>query len=222
MPVSTVTNQVACELQHFLSRDEVGHHRIRLNPDDETKIVLTLQTDMTGNVGYVGIDLNKLGFTTLADLVAVKSNIPSLGVKGQIKSTVSAAVEVKIKQTASRLTSKTCQELLGRTVRTLFLEEWLTDFFTRMRQDDVDKRFAGVRMSTVTLKTEFQILVDISTGINPLFAAAVILPINGINAQLTPALTHKLDLQFTLCDKDKCEKKVEGSRVSPSTKRSGI
>jgi len=164
IPVSTVTNQVACELEHFLSLDETVRSRIRLNPDDEAKITLTLQTDTTGNVGYVGIDLNKLGFAALADFVAIKANVPSLGVRGQIKSTVSAAVEVRIAQRASKLTSKTCRELLGRTVRTLFLNEWLTDFFKRMREDDIDKRFADVRMSSVTLKTDFQILADISTG----------------------------------------------------------
>lgn len=174
IPANVVANQVACELQMFLKdNDNNARYAFKLNERAKAKISLALQTDITGNVTYVGLDLNKFGLTALGELIAVKSNVPSLGIKGQAKSTVSALVEMNVSQKiwterdwATK--GKNCSGTLGSALRHLALQEWLKSFFEKLEDDGV------VDMSAVTLKTEFQLLVDISTGVNPLFASTFI------------------------------------------------
>jgi hypothetical protein len=51
-------------------------------------------------------------------------------------------------------------------------------------------------MSKVTVKTQFQLVVPIKGGVNPLFGTAFILPISGLSFEFSPAFTHTLQVAF--------------------------
>jgi hypothetical protein len=102
VPVHDVALEVQCEIYSFLEKEENEHipqdSRL-LDPTKGAGVVLILQTDFSGSVQYVGIDLSKLGFPSLASLVATTGKAPSLQAKGTGKTTISAEVDFSVLQT---------------------------------------------------------------------------------------------------------------------------
>ena len=58
-------------------------------------VQLFLQTDTMGNVTYLGIDLNRLGFEPLANLISVSNKVPALQISGQATGTVKSQLEFR-------------------------------------------------------------------------------------------------------------------------------
>lgn len=103
LPIERVAAQLECEVSDFLQRRNAEHKKddpneIRLNPRKAATISLQLQTDVTGNVTYTGINLGKIGLSDAANLIAVTNNLPSLQAKVAPKSTVSAQLDFNIPQ----------------------------------------------------------------------------------------------------------------------------
>jgi hypothetical protein len=80
---------------------EVG----RLDPTKLASLSLKLQVDETGNLTWVGIDLKKLGLSSIANEITVVNNIPSLQAKGQLKSTISSQVDLSVPQAIGDVTT---------------------------------------------------------------------------------------------------------------------
>lgn len=109
LPVQRVVKQVECELREFLTEFEklqlkkIGEGKrpsnLYLDPAQAASIVLNLQTEEAGGVTYTGVDLSKIGLTTLGALVSASNKIPNLQARAQIKGTVSAQLDLAIPQT---------------------------------------------------------------------------------------------------------------------------
>jgi hypothetical protein len=95
VPVHDVALEVQCEIYQFLGDKENAG---LLDPNKGAGVVLTLQTDLSGSVQYTGIDLSKLGFPSLAELVAASNKLPTLQAKGTGSTTVSAEVDFTVAQ----------------------------------------------------------------------------------------------------------------------------
>ena len=105
LPVQRVVTQVECELRGFLIQqdknwqDENKNNGLFLDPKQPAGISLNLQTDESGGVTYTGVDLGKIGLTSLGELVSINNKIPNLQAKLQIKGTVSAQLDLAVPQT---------------------------------------------------------------------------------------------------------------------------
>jgi hypothetical protein len=101
--VKDVANQVSCEVQAFMAyqqRAQQNHNSQRgyqwvLSEDDVT-VKLILTTDHQGYVSFTGIEVAKLGFESLAPLIAAQSNVPSLGAKGTVRRTRTAEIDFTV------------------------------------------------------------------------------------------------------------------------------
>jgi hypothetical protein len=102
IPVSSVATEVQCEIYEFLDQEKKFNQqyqtKVLLDPAKGATVSLTLQTDLSGSVQYVGIDLSKLGFSSLGNLVAASNKVPSLQAKGSVKDTLSAEVDFVVAQ----------------------------------------------------------------------------------------------------------------------------
>lgn len=202
MPVANVANQVRCELNSFIRKrqsDDKKYEFALSRTDADVK--LNLQSQYGGYVQYLGIDFNRLGFTSLADLVTASQKTPSLGAKVSPTSTVYAEVAMKVPQKLDKKESirNFCKQLgeeTSQVIKKLYIEEWLTNFFDKARAMD------GISMSTVKLHTDFVIAVDINSGVNPFFGNTYLLPISGLNVDFNPKFTHSLDITLNLCKPD--------------------
>jgi hypothetical protein len=224
MPVKTVATRIQCELKEFLIATQ-GYDFF--DPEQPAALSLNMQTDNAGKVSYLGIDLKRLGpLAPLADLVTAQNKIPTLQASGQIKSTISSQIDFTIPQTIKSLPVKpvpTYDPVMNQwkynkpstiigletipcepqtSVFRFYLKEWLFRFFDNLRTQEGNTGAAC--MTKVTLKTAFQIVVDVNGGLTPLFPATFILPVNGYNFDYNPAFTHSLNIVFAL-------KKHEGS-----------
>jgi hypothetical protein len=100
IPVGSVATEVQCEIYEFLDSEGKAGTRL-LDPNQAASVTLILQTDLQGYVQYVGINLAKLGFTSLGQLVTATNNTPSLQAKGAVHSTLSAEVDFNVAQSES-------------------------------------------------------------------------------------------------------------------------
>lgn len=98
IPVHDVALEVQCEIYRFLDDENANKDHELLDPTKGAGVALILQTDLTGSVQYVGVDLKKLGFPNLAELVAASNKVPSLQAKAQGVSTISAEVDFTVAQ----------------------------------------------------------------------------------------------------------------------------
>jgi len=191
VPVSAVATTVQCELKAF-----VRSHAYYFDPKKSAAIQLTLQSDHGGSVTYVGIDLNRLGLGSVADLIAAQNKAPNLSAGVQGKSVTSSQIEFDVPQTLAGLERVRCDETVTKLPMPLDLDSWLTRFFRNLEAHSDNT--ATTCMSKVTLKTQFQLVVPIKGGVNPLFGTAFILPISGLNFEFSPAYTHTLQVSFAL------------------------
>jgi hypothetical protein len=211
LPVSAVTAQVQCELKEFL----VENSYVFLDPNQSALLKLTLKTDLGGSVSYVGIDLKSIGFSGLAEIIAIQNKAPSLQVRGQMKSSSSALYELAIAQTLGErdpvfkrrpdkkkqitgLKEVNCEANRDHgLILSLRLKDWIKKFFENIQNDRTNSNAAAC-LNKITLKTEFQVAASIGAGINPFPGTVFILPIAGFNFDVNPALTHTLEISFTL------------------------
>ncbi len=254
VPVRRVALEVQCEIYRFLDKEKAAKETtLLLDPTKGATVSLILQTDLSGSVQYVGIDLGKLGFPDLATLVTTSSKVPTLQAKATGKSTISAEVDFVVAQSetgpkdvASKkpATMLIKQSDIGRQFQNAsflpdpkkpgvftaqpatspdpihyfptahcdrqnpivhaYLEFWLDDWLSRYKsahetytQDD-----PFVCDTKVTLKSQFQIVVDASAGVNAFAIAPIILPVSGFNVDASPDYMHTLQVSFALKDND--------------------
>jgi hypothetical protein len=103
VPVHDVALEVQCEIYRFLDNENGPNEKASkgselLDPSKGAGVVLILQTDLSGSVQYVGINLSKLGFTSLAELVTATNKVPSLQAKANGQATISAEVDFTVAQ----------------------------------------------------------------------------------------------------------------------------
>ncbi len=92
LPVGAIANQVACEVQEFVSDQNakkakgfyLGRWRIS---NDPVSIKLALTTDNSGYVNFTGVNVTSLGLASLATFVATQSKVPTLAAKLTAKRT---------------------------------------------------------------------------------------------------------------------------------------
>jgi hypothetical protein len=101
VPVGAIANQVACEVQEFVSdqndkkaRQKVenfslGRWRISSDP---VSIKLSLTTDNSGYVNFTGVDVTSLGLASLAAFITTQSKVPTLAAKLSAKRTRTVTV----------------------------------------------------------------------------------------------------------------------------------
>jgi hypothetical protein len=100
IPVRRVATEIQCEIFRFIDTENADKNNVPLlDPAKGATVSLILQTDLTGSVQYVGINLSKLGFTSAAQLVTATNNVPTLQAKGTIHDTISAEVDFVVAQT---------------------------------------------------------------------------------------------------------------------------
>jgi hypothetical protein len=219
VPVSAVATTVQCELKAFLAKPA---HQSILDKEQAATVQLLLQSDNGGGVTYVGIDLDRLGLKSVTELIALQNKVPNLQAGLQGKSVVSSQVEFNVPQTIGRVTIPpkwgidpdtgdkrrspavtieglervSCGDNSKRLPLPLDLDKWLERFFENLaaHHDNTD----AACMTKVTLKTQFQLVVAIKGGANPLFGSAFILPISGLNFEFSPVFTHSLQIAFAL------------------------
>jgi hypothetical protein len=203
MPERIVANQVQCELSTFYNsiiQRTAANPKLVLKDKIEKKatITLVLQTDTTGSVQYLGIDLNKVGLSGLAPLIAASNKTPSLQAKFQGKGTVKTQLDYVVDIS----TRVPCSGENSTIFTKLFLAEWLIEYF--MENYDVHQD-RSICTKTLTLLTNFQIAVDTSAGVNPFPGTPIILPVSGVTVDLNPAITHQLQIAIPLVyDKRVC------------------
>jgi hypothetical protein len=96
--------EVQCEIYRFVDNENGPNQIARkghelLDPSKGAGVVLILQTDLSGYVQYTGVNLSKLGFPSLAELVTTTTNkVPSLQAKANGQTTVSAEVDFTVAQ----------------------------------------------------------------------------------------------------------------------------
>jgi hypothetical protein len=193
VPVSRVATTVRCELKEFLDKHNSQAKLVQIDTSKVATVSLTLQEDHTGGVTYIGIDLNRLGFTSLAELVAAQNKAPNLQAGLQGKSQVSSKVEFKLSQDPREL-GQDCVSPANSLLVPLSLGTWLEEFFKGLDKDGDE--LATACMTRISLKTQFQLGVSIKGGANPFFGPAFILPISGLNFEYSPAFTHTLEVIF--------------------------
>jgi hypothetical protein len=211
-----VMNEVQCELQDFIHDNPYA-----LDPDKAGTVSIVFQTDVTGNVTYLGIDLSKTALQPLAQLVALQNKAPSLQAKAQEKSTSIWQIDFGISQNDGRpeRPGKTPPRKLAFAVPSksdcdnpakrylpgfrLHIDEWLTKLFRNLDDPPTQEGqpipihnsdIAFACLKTITMKTTFQIFVDVSGGAATPIVGAAIIPISGLNFDYNPSFTHTLSL----------------------------
>jgi hypothetical protein len=207
IPVSAVATQVKCELHDFVVEDASSGEPI-LDPDKGASVQLKLTTDLQGSVTYLGINLSKLGLSSLAEVVNVSNKVPSLQLKAQGKSTSVSQIDFVVPQTADKtkpLRLKPCSDNVGpQTLKYTWLYLRLKDALDRYkerlneREGDAHTFYYNACQPKLTISTQFQLLFDVSAGANPLAFTPILLPISGLNIDASPDYTHYLQIAFAL------------------------
>ena len=169
-------------------------------------------------VGYLGVDLKKLGLEPLAELISVSNKAPSLSITGQATSSIKSQLELQIPQKDLQIPSDyglgvPCSGGTGSVIdrgsnliSPLGLKAHLENFFKRYNEDNKDP-LSRVCMTKLTLQTQFVILVDAKAGVNPFLGSTYILPISGLNLEIQPKFTHSLQITLYL-EPDCCERRI--------------
>jgi hypothetical protein len=217
IPVYDVALEVQCEIYQFLDDESEKNKQLvqrfrRGQPSDYlllakgggAGVALNLQTDLSGSVQYVGIDLSKLGFASVATLVAATSKTPSLQAKATGKSTISAEVDFIVQQTKDPKFQANCANA-NRPVYQPYLELWLKNWLSNYKSYEAwyEHSEPFICNSKVTLKSAFQVVVDVSAGVNAFMTPPIILPISGFNVDASPDHMHSIQITFTLTDPNK-------------------
>jgi hypothetical protein len=221
IPVHDMALEVQCEIYDFLKEEseKLGTGKPKhplLDPMKGAGVSLALQTDLSGSVQYVGINLSKLGFSSLSELVTQTSKTPSLQAKASGKATTSAQVDFAVAQTQTlrKENQAKCEQRRQDPLTSLkyeYLKLWLSDWLSKysLYQKNVVEGKPGeagepfVCAGKVTLKSQFLIGVDVSAGVNAFMTPPIILPISGVNVDGNPDYTHSIQITLALQDPGK-------------------
>jgi hypothetical protein len=221
--VSDVANQVACELQDFVSEqrdfqlnrelNDPKRYKWVLDEASDVTVKLQLQTDHQGYVNFTGINLAKLGFESLAHFVSSTSSVPSLAAKATAKRTRTVEVDFTVspKPFAQNVSSGhkkpyNCEQWsLGNNPAThLYLKDWLENYFERINWDYQHKPIPNqLKIQSVDLTTQIFLAVDVSGGATPTLlggGSTFIVPINGLGLDYNPDYQHKIDMNMKMCN----------------------
>jgi hypothetical protein len=189
-----VTTKVQCELSAFMSNPD---NAWLLKPDANATLQLKLETDHSGKVTWLGIDLSKLGpFPQLGNIIAASNKVPSLQASGQVKSTITSQLEFNMSQSPSIASQRDCDRVEA-SIQKLYLKQWLEDFAKALKaRPQNDSR--ELCLTKVTLNTGFTIVVDVNGGFTPLAPSTLLLPISGTNFDYSPTFIHNLNIVLTL------------------------
>ena len=203
-PVGEVVNQVRCELVHYIASQDISPQKGEPNRfivgDTEVSVKLTLQTDVSGSVNYIGVDLSKLGLASIARFIAVNKDTPSLGVKLQGKGTISSTIDMKVPIQGDKKIAP-CDAIYAKPLAYFFLEDWITGFLAKRAADLEDMDIKAFKM---TLATKFQLVLGISSGFVPLNGTTFLLPINSLSGDYGPTFTHSLEITFEKICRTRC------------------
>ncbi len=197
VPAAQVVKQVRCEISEFFKQDryikKIEKLRQKGTKPTDLKVDVTLEliTNAKGEIGYIGIDLDKFGLDGLAKYIAAnKEKLPSLGATVTGASEVTAKIDFQIPQAA--LKKYKCDEVLNNPLQALLIKEWLERFF-----DNLDEIEGGDhKLKAITLTTSFEIGIKAGANLNPFFGATYILPISGLVANWEPKAKHKLTIKI--------------------------
>jgi hypothetical protein len=203
IPVHDVAFEVQCEIYKFLEEEPDKDHPL-LAKNKGAGVSLQLQTDLSGSVQYVGINLDKLGLNSLGELVTQTNKNPSLQAKGSGKATVSAQVDFAVAQQEKKGFLANCNKWLApdNAFKHAYLQLWLDEWLSRYKPYQAwfynDEEF--ICGQKITLKSQFLIGVDVSAGVNAFMTPPIILPISGFNVDANPDFTHSIQVTFALAD----------------------
>jgi hypothetical protein len=221
IPVHDVAFEVQCEIYKFLN-EEPDKARPLLAKDKGAGVSLNLQTDLSGSVQYVGVNLEKLGLNSLAELVTQTNKTPSLQAKASGKATVSAQVDFTVQQTKNPNFLAKCDKWLApeNAFKHAYLQLWLDDWLFKYKPYQAwfynDENF--ICGQKVTLKSQFLIGVDVSAGVNSFMAPPIILPISGFNVDANPDFTHYVQITLGLSDPPDIKNKPWCNAQQPTNK----
>lgn len=222
IPKNEIAAQVACELREFLSHDAISVDKVQLDKKKPANISLNLQTEVTGSVAYLGIDLSVL---SLDKFITLSSGRSSLLARIQGRTTVSSQLDFNLPQTlhapkekkterATKAKGNVSKKFFGLLDAGVDVCEGPLTYSSRLGlHNELRKFFLGSATSNtgvmklacqhkLTYKTGLQILVGAGVGVLPLgtSAAKFLVPVNLLNADLAPAFTHTLTIVFNLAD----------------------
>jgi hypothetical protein len=201
--VKRVVTELQCEINDFVST-----HPIALDPKSTAIASIIYQTDVTGYVSYVGVDLSKIGLIPLAELVSISNKVPNLSAKASSKGTNIWQIDFVMAQKKSTILD--CASTTERypPILRFDIDRWLEKFFRRINDDrfvylgEDESIFPtqvsninGTCLKTITVKLAFQLIADISGGASSGIVGA--LPISALNFDYNPAFTHTLNLAIT-------------------------
>jgi hypothetical protein len=193
--VGEVVEQVRCEVKSFLGAQRKYFEKKKDKTEeffasDDVGVKLTLTTDVSGTVNYTGIDLHKLGLTSVAQLISLNKDIPNLGAKLQGKGTITATVDIA----KLNFTGESCHDTFNKPMAYFFIKEWLTNF---LQQRAIEmKSMEGVSDFKLTMGTKFQLVLGINAGLTPLSGTTYLLPISAVSGDFGPTYTHDLSITF--------------------------
>lgn len=166
-----------------------------LSQNQPAGVTIKFQTDQSGTFQYVGINLQEVGLSGIANLVAVSNKSPSLQAKIQAKTTTSSQLDLTIPQDKAVLAKIDCGAD-RRLFANLSLASWLDRFFDNLGRNQYNT--ASVCLTKITLSTQIVFILDVSAGVNPLLGPAFILPVTGETFDVNPSATQNLQIVLAL------------------------
>ena len=192
IPVSRITTELQCELLDFENEPKnVGI----LDSKSTAGVTIKFQTDQSGTFQYVGINLNEVGLSGIANLITVSNKTPSLQAKIQAKTTTVSQLDLTIPQAKATLSKIDCGAN-RRLFANLSLASFLDRFFDNLGRDQYNT--AAVCLTKITLSTQIVFVLDVSAGVNPLIGTAFILPVSGETFDINPSATQNLQIALAL------------------------
>jgi hypothetical protein len=185
-----------------LIHEDYLSHSFELAIDNIADIKLDLKTDETGNLAATAIDLKKMGLDGLAQVIAAKNPpkdlTPVLGASVQAHSAKTVSITLNLVQAPLPCPQSKAADGMGH----FYLKEWMTNFLQSLNDQKIDPyvdeklwRQPSVVLNQISLSTQFEIVVDISAGLNVFnFASSLYL----IPVQAPPSLGFKANYGHTL------------------------
>jgi hypothetical protein len=192
------------KLPNDINLARINNNPFELANDNVSDIKLDLKTDELGNVTASAIDFKRMGLASIADLIGAKA--PPRDLTPLFNASVQGRYVKTVSMTLNMLQSKPrggqdhlCVQKDITAPNHLYIKEWLSAFMENINKQanekDVTKDFPSVVLNQVTLTTEFDIIVDVTAGLNLFdFAKNVFI----IPVQATPMVQFKPTFAHTL------------------------
>lgn len=188
--VDDVANRVRCELSNFVKLHDKNEWLIAKN--QLAALSLKMETDHSGKVSWIGIDLSKLGpLAPLGNLISSSNKVPTLQASGQVKSAITSQLDFNVSQNPNKL--KDCSGAEANPFAKYYLSEWLEDFARNATShDSTDDE--SLCLTKITLSTAFTVVLDVSGGFSPVVVSPIIVPLSGVNFDYSPTFIHTLTI----------------------------